>query len=111
MNEFRSKTAKTVEISVYIAGNIETIRPALAKFCFENKICFFITEGFFSYVGGEETGFRIGIIKYPRFPQSREELVAISRELALYLIKETHQMSATVVDGEETYWLTRNPKH
>ena len=107
--EFYTKILPTFTINIYIAGRDEVIRPLLAKYCLDNKICFSLDSVDFPYAGGEQHGFRVGIINYPRFPREESELLEIAITLTKYLIEETHQISATVVGPKETTYISRDP--
>ena len=107
--EFYTKTLPTFTVNIYIAGRDEVIRPLLAKYCLDNKICFSVDNLDFPYAGGEQHGFRIGIINYPRFPREESELSEMAITLTKYLIEETHQISATVVGPKETTYISRDP--
>ena len=107
--EFYTKTLPTFIVNIYIAGRDEVIRPLLAKYCLDNKICFSVDNLDFPYAGGEQHGFIIGIINYPRFPREESELLEIAITLTKYLIEETHQISATVVGPKETTYISRDP--
>lgn len=61
----------------------------------------------FIYTGGEESGFVVGILNYPRFPATPESINATARELALGLLDATCQDSALIVTPETTTWLTK----
>ena len=107
--EFYTKTLPTFTINIYIAGRDEAIRPLLSKYCLENRICFSLDNVDFPYLGGEQHGFRIGIINYPRFPREESELSEMAINLAKHLIEEAYQISATVVGPKETTFISRDP--
>ena len=58
------------------------------------------------YKNGQESGVIIGIINYPRFPRSQDELWTVAVELTNLLMIELCQSSATIETPESTHWLS-----
>lgn len=100
------KTAPTYQITLYMSGPIEVAKQAIRRFV-RRGLCVTIDPTLFVYTGGEEGGFRVGLLNYPRFPCiSTMELDATATELAHELLSATEQDSALIV-GNETRWITR----
>ena len=64
-----------------------------------------ITKTKFMYVDGDEVGWIIGIINYPRFPEGDESLKEKTLKLADILLHECHQKRCSVVFLDETIML------
>ena len=58
------------------------------------------------YAGGEEAGYVVGLLNYPRFPTAPNELNVRAAILAELLLKKTFQKSALIVRPEDTTWIT-----
>lgn len=70
-------------------------------------LCVHIVDADYVYTGGQESGVKVGLIHYPRFPQPREELWDRAVTLAHILIEGLCQSSATVQGPDRTLWLSR----
>lgn len=101
-----SKLVPTYQISIYMSGPIEVAKQALRKYV-RCGLCVTIAPTLFIYTGGEESGFVVGLLNYPRFPSSPTELRCRADSIALDLITATEQDSALIVTPEESIWYTR----
>lgn len=106
LQEITEKTAATARVDIHIAGSRLAATEACREFCLRG-LCVSISEEDFVFTGGMEAGVRIGLINYPRFPKSAEEIEATAIDLARYLIEKLHQQSCTVVSDNRTIWLSR----
>lgn len=100
-------TVPTSVYRVYMAGDIETAKRWLRQECWRSPLCVTVEPTTFIYTGGEETGFVVGLLDYPRFPDRHGILAARAREIAVSLRDECGQKSALVVGPEMTEWFTR----
>lgn len=105
-NIIRQQEAPTYCADIFIAGSLEQAREACRDFCLEG-LCVSISPCNFVYTGGCESGVRIGLINYPRFPTTGAKILETAVRLAEYLIVKLHQGSASVVATDKTVWLTR----
>lgn len=96
----------TYSIDIFIAGNRASATEALREFCLRGE-CVSITEADFAYTGGLESGVRVGLINYPRFPRDAGQLHTRALEIAKFLIERLHQQSCTVVGPDHTVFLSR----
>jgi hypothetical protein len=104
------KTAPTYEVKIYIAGDVGRIRQICAALCLEVGLCVTVEPLDFVYTGGQESGARIGLINYPRFPSSPETLRETAIVLADRLRAELSQQSYSIISPDETIWnSTREP--
>jgi hypothetical protein len=101
-----SKTANTVRIEIHVAGDPSRIRDLCQKWC-EKGLCVSITPTSYSYKFGCERGAIVGMINYPRFPKTEEQLCDEAKRLALYLMNSLSQGSCSVVTDKETIWFSR----
>lgn len=100
------KTDQTVCIDIYIAGDIGRAKQACREFC-ERGFCVHIHPVDYIYTGGEEAGFKIGIINYPRFPSGHAELMAAALLIAEQVREACCQDSYVIVGPYETLWKSR----
>ena len=98
----------TYQATIYIAGDLQTIRSTCRKFC-EIGFCVTVTPTEYIYTGGAETGAIVGIINYARFPKEHEEIRIRAHELANDLMTACSQKSCSLVFPEDTAMLN-NPK-
>ena len=96
----------TYQITIYLSGSIEKAKSVIREFVFQNGLCVTINPTTFIYTGGEEEGYAVGILAYPRFSAKNERLDTLSKELALKLLQETFQWSALVVNDTTSIWMT-----
>lgn len=102
-------TAPTIEFAIYMAGDIAQAKQVCREYCFEVGLCVTVEPVDFIYTGGEETGFRIGLINYPRFPTSQAELFGRASDLAEKVMCRLCQHSFSIVGPAKTTWFTRRP--
>lgn len=99
------KTEPTYRVLLYMSGPIDVAKQAIRRFV-RRGLCVTIEPTLFIYTGGEETGFRVGLLNYPRFPVSQVTLDGTATELAHELLEATQQDSVLIV-GAETRWITK----
>lgn len=96
--------APTFKASIYITGSLLDIERVCRRFCLRG-LCVTIEPTHFVFTGGSESGATVGLINYPRFPKTREELISTARKLALLLLEECFQRSCILETGDESEWL------
>lgn len=99
-----TRTIPTFTADIYMAGDLDTARAALRRYCLDVGLCATLTATDFVYTGGMEAGIRVGLINYPRFPTMNAVLKMRAADLASYLRKELCQHSFTIVMPDETVW-------
>ena len=99
-------TRQTYWVKLYISGPIEVAKQELRAECLEEGLCVTIEPTSFIYTGGEESGYIVGFINYPRFPLPPEKINERARKVMLRLLKATHQQSALMMTPETTNWVT-----
>lgn len=100
------REAPTFRADIHIAGSRAAATEACREFCLRG-LCVTIAEEDFIYTGGMESGVRIGLINYPRFPSDSQAIFDKALTLARFLIERLHQQSCCVVADVSTVWLSR----
>jgi hypothetical protein len=101
------KTEPTFRADIWIAGDLDTIRRTCREYTLAIGLCVTIEPCEFVYTGGLETGARVGLLNYPRFPKTPADVSASARALALTLIESCCQTSVLIADDEKTEWISR----
>lgn len=102
------QSCPTFSCEIYIAGPLEVAKQILRKECMREGLCVTIEPTLFIYTGGEETGYRVGLLNYPRFPiEDTSTLVDKARNIALLLLEETYQHSVLLKYNDTTEWFTK----
>lgn len=102
-------TILTHQITIWMAGDIDVAHSVVRAFCFTEGACFTVTPSKFIYTGGEEDGFAIGLVNYPRFPSKPEALWERAESLARKLLPTCNQRTCLLVGTAETRWLVVEP--
>lgn len=102
-------TAPAIVVTVEMAGDLDTAKRWLRKLCYAEGRCVTVTPTTFIYTGGEETGFRIGLVNYPRFPSTLLELETFAMVIARGLLIECCQKTALVTTPETAFFLPLDP--
>ncbi len=112
---FIMKVEETYTVRIYMSGPISVAKQVVRKYCMElNQIkgtglCVTVDPTTFIYTGGEEEGFVVGMLNYPKFPTTEENLNQLAEELAGKLMDETYQWSALLVNPKTSVWINRRP--
>lgn len=99
-------TLPTYQIKIYLSGPIEVAKQIIRKHLLDAPLCVTIEPTTFIYMGGEEAGYVVGLLNYPRFPTAPNELAVRAGILANLLLEGTFQRSALMVTPEQTSWMT-----
>lgn len=102
-------TVLTHQVTIWMAGDIATAHRVARDFCYAEGACFTVTPSKFIYTGGEEDGFAIGLVNYPRFPSEPEALWARGELLARRLLPACNQRTCLLVGTTETKWIVVEP--
>ena len=106
INLISGKNCMSYKVEIFLSGPIEVAKQVLREDCKRKGLCVTIEETLFIYTGGEENGYRVGLLNYPRFPDTAENLWNRAVYLAEKLLEVTFQNSALVTDWENTLWLS-----
>lgn len=91
-------------VSIFIAGRASDIEDQCRTYCDEVGFCVTATPTTFIYTDGEEDGYIIGLINYPRFPMSPKQIWLHAETLAERLRLEAEQESYTIQALDKTVW-------
>ena len=100
-------TTNTYTIKLCLAGPIEVAKQVIREYCLKVGLCVTITPTTYIYTGGEETGYDVGFVNYPRFPADYEKLEDTARELMHLLLDATFQHSALMITPKQTEWISK----
>lgn len=104
------KSVETFTARIYIAGDIGTAKAALRQEVMRNPLCVTIEPTSFIYTGGEEAGFVVGLVNYPRFPSDPDSIHERAGQIADLLVEACAQHSALIVTPYTTEWRTLRPE-
>jgi len=98
------KTVSTFTATIYLSGPIEIIKQTCRKFCLDVGLCVTVKPTVFIYTGGEEYGVEIGLLNYPKFESTPDEILKTAIELANNCREDAAQDSWLIVTPEDTIW-------
>ena len=99
-------TEPTHQIRIYLSGPIEIAKQVIREHVLAHPLCVTLEPTTFIYTGGEEQGYVVGLLNYPRFPSTPDHINTRARTLAELLLERTFQHSALIVTPSETTWIT-----
>lgn len=102
-----TRAVDTTRFDIFMAGDITQAKKVCREYCFSIGLCVTVDPTTYIYTGGEEEGFRVGLINYPRFPSTKEALGETARDLAQCLLIQLCQHSYSIVGPDETEWFSR----
>ncbi len=68
--------------SIFIAGRLWRADQVCRQYCDETGFCVTTTRTLYIYTNGQEPGVIVGLINYPRFPNTPEQLWERAETLA-----------------------------
>lgn len=98
--------ATTFWAKIYMSGPIEPAKQILRADCLREGLCVTVEPTTFIYTGGEEQGYVVGLVNYPRFPSTPEAITARARDLMQKLLAGTYQHSALLMTPSTSEWIT-----
>jgi hypothetical protein len=101
------QSESTFNIAIYIGGDIGQAKQVCREHCMRVGLCVTVEPVSFIYTGGEESGVRVGLINYPRFPAKPSAILAKASALADELQQRLCQHSYSIVTPTETIWASR----
>lgn len=99
----------TYTVTVYMGGDIEVAKQWLRRECYQSGLCVTIAPTLFIYTGGDETGFAIGFVNYPRFPSEPSDIWTRAVAVAMALVVECCQKTALIVATDRSEWIQVTP--
>lgn len=112
------KKSTTFTATIYVGFReryTELTRPigvaynALQKIANQGGICVSVTPTKFIYKDGNEDGIAVGLINYPRFPETVAGLKIKAIDVAQILMHEFKQSKVSIVFPDETVMLESEP--
>lgn len=101
-----NRVETTYRAQIFMAGDIGQAKQVCREYCKKVGLCVTVTPTDFIYTGGEEAGFVIGLINYPRFPATPEIIEEHAVALANVLRVRLCQHSFSIVTDVNTYWFS-----
>lgn len=101
------KHAPTYWVRLYLSGPIEVAKQTIRAECLRAGLCVTVEPTTFIYTGGEETGFVVGLLNYPRFPCEPDAIEKRARDLMRKLLEATFQHSALMMTPTGTEWVSK----
>ena len=101
-----TKTAPSYPVSIFMAGDIDHAMHHCRAYCDDVGFCVTVTPTDYIYRDGQEDGFIVGLINYPRFPATPEQIFKIANEIADKLRRHLYQDSYSIQTPTETHWFS-----
>lgn len=98
------KACPAYTVSIFMAGDISSAKTICRDFCDKEGLCVTVTPTTYVYTGGEEDGFVVGLINYPRFPNTPGAIYATAKALAEELYWRLGQQSYTIQTSDAAFW-------
>ena len=105
-----NKNCSTYWVKIHLAGPIEVAKQYIRRKAKREGMCITIEPTTYIYSGGEEEGYVVRFINYPKFTKNWSNIWDNALKLAHELKEETGQDSFTIVDPKETYWYSDREK-
>lgn len=102
-----TKTVETYWVKLYLSGPIEIAKQIIREECLREGLCVTIEPTTFIYTGGEEAGYVVGLINYPRFPTDITNIFRRAEILVELLLEGTFQKSALMMGPNFTKWVSK----
>src|ERR1035437_155568 len=84
-----------------VVHSTEELKSLLQKYVDERGLCVTIMPCDFVYTKGSEPGAAIGLINYPRFPATEDEIKTKTKDLAIELMLAFRQFRVSIVFSDE----------
>jgi len=98
---------RTFWARIYMAGDYNVAKHVCREYTMEKGLCVNMYPLDYIYTAGEESGFCVELINYPRFPATNEQIYFKAYDLGKQLMEGCFQSSFTIVMPEETTWISR----
>lgn len=95
------------EYRIFMAGDIAIAKQVCREFCYKHGFCVTVTPTSYIYTGGEEEGFIVSAINYPRFPTTKANVGCKMLSLAELLVERCCQHSYTIQSPTKAVWFSR----
>ena len=82
--------------------NINEVIEICQEYCDSIGLCVTVTPTYFIYTEGREDGCFIGLINYPRFPSSPEDIYKKAYNLTCILKERFNQLKVSIIYNDKT---------
>ena len=110
----RAKIANTRVIDIYMAGNYTEAKHSIGQYCCDNPYCLSIVKTDYIYTDADafmghmkESGFKVTLINYPRFPEEHDKMESRAIVIAKELARVCDQGSFTIVSNKLSKYYSR----
>ena len=103
-----SLTNKSCTHKIWMAGDVTLAKIIVRKYCDKIGDCYAVTSLDYIYTDGDEAGFCVSRIQYPRFPIREADILKRTNKLAKLLCEGLCQKSYTVEGPSNTVWFSGN---
>jgi hypothetical protein len=103
----KTSTGGAYNVDIWMAGDLAQAKQVCREFCMTEGFCVHIHAVDYIYTGGQEAGFKVGCISYPRFPTAPFVLRQKAERLAILLMTQLCQHSYSITCGDKTTWHSR----
>lgn len=103
----KTAACSTHRFDIVMAGDYANAEQVCREYCLAVGLCVTIEPVEYVYTGGQESGFRVGLMNYPRFPTSEIDLRTKAHALAELLRERLCQHSFSIIGRDVTEWSTR----
>jgi len=97
---------EALALDIYVGGDIEQTKQVCREYVNEVGLCVTVEPVEFIYTKGQESGVRVGLKSYPRFPEDAPSLWLKAHILATNLIAQLFQTSAMICGPDKHVWIT-----
>lgn len=94
----------TYWVKLYLSGPIEVAKQIIRQNARDEGLCVTVDPTTYIYTGGEEQGYVVGFINYPRIPWTEEAVLNRALVVAEKLLNGTYQKSVLVQTPTETFF-------
>lgn len=84
---------------------VDEVIEICQDYCDRIGLCVTVTPTYFIYTEGREDGCFIGLINYPRFPSSPEDVYKKAYNLACILKERFNQLKVSIICSDKTYMI------
>lgn len=85
--------------------SIEEVTEVCQEYCNRIGLCVTVTPTHFIYTDGREKGCLIGLINYPRFPSTPNEIYNKAFDLACILREKFNQLKVSIICTDKTFMI------
>jgi hypothetical protein len=98
------RSSPSYPVTIFIAGDYQEAKSACQNYCDLVGLCVTVSKIHYIFTNGDEKGVAVGLINYPRFPSTPEEITARAIELGDLLRERLRQQSYSVQTPTITIW-------